>query len=131
MEEDAGKSGSSRAKMHLAMMRAAYVVETRRFDGDVARSLPGSERGIAIFAEGFAAAGRKDWERARKAADSIGKETAEPHHGGGSMYAMGQGVRSFGRRRHEEGARGSPRGVRADRSGVSLSRKRRPPPKTR
>ncbi len=90
MEEDAGKSGSGRAKTHLAMMRAAYVVETRRFDGDVARSLPGSERGVALFAEGFAAAGRKDRERAAKAASSIGKEAAEPHHGGGSMYAMGR-----------------------------------------
>ena len=90
MEEDAGKSGSNRAKTHLAMMRAAYVVETRRFDGDVARSLSGSERGIAIFAEGFAAAGRKDRELAGKAAASIGKERAEPHHGGGSMYAMGR-----------------------------------------
>ncbi|HLN59121.1 MAG TPA: tetratricopeptide repeat protein [Thermoanaerobaculia bacterium] len=90
MEEDAGKSGSNRAKTHLAMMRAAYVVETRRFDGDVARSLSGSEKGVALFAEGFAAAGRKDWEGARKAAASIGKETTEPHHGGGSMYAMRQ-----------------------------------------
>ncbi len=90
MEEDAGKSGSGRAKTHLAMMRAAYVVETRRFDGDVARALPGSEKSVALFAEGFAAAGRKDGERAGKAAASIGKETAEPHHGGGSMYATGR-----------------------------------------
>ncbi len=71
------------------MMRAAYVVETRRFDGDVARSLSGSERGVALFAEGFAAAGRKDRELAGKAAASIGTEAAEPHHGGGSMYPMG------------------------------------------
>src|SRR6202162_6335476 len=39
MEEDAKKSGSDRAKSHRAMMRAAYVVETRRFDGDVVRAL--------------------------------------------------------------------------------------------
>jgi tetratricopeptide (TPR) repeat protein len=88
MEEDAARSGSNPARRHLAMMRAAYVVETRRFDGDVARSLSGSERGVALFAEGFAAAGRKDRELAGKAAASIGKEAAEPHHGGGSMYAM-------------------------------------------
>ena len=44
MEEDAGKSGSEQAKSHLAMMRAAWVVETRRFDGDVARALSGDTR---------------------------------------------------------------------------------------
>src|SRR6266545_4576774 len=56
MEEDAGKSGSDRAKSHRAMMRAAYVVETRRFDVDVARALSqDGERGVALFAEGFAA----------------------------------------------------------------------------
>src|SRR6266508_1834151 len=53
MEEDAGKSGSDRAKSHRAMMRAAYVVETRRFDVDVARALSqDGERGVALFAEG-------------------------------------------------------------------------------
>src|SRR5262249_27211891 len=36
MEKDAAASKSTTARSHLAMMRAAYLVETRRFDGDVA-----------------------------------------------------------------------------------------------
>ena len=91
MEKDAGASGSDRAKTHLAMMRAAYVVETRRFDGDVAKAVSeNAEKGVALFAEGFAAAARGERERAGKAAGAIGKETADGHHGGGSMYAMGR-----------------------------------------
>jgi len=90
MEGDSGKSGSDRAKTHLAMMRAAYVVETRRFDGDVARSLT-EDRGVTLFAQGFAAAAKGDRDRAGKAAAAIGKEPAEGHHGG-SMYAMGRGA---------------------------------------
>lgn len=90
MEEDAKKSGSDRAKSHRAMMRAAYVVETRRFDGDVARALSeDGERGVALFAEGFAAAAKADRDRAGTALAAIGKEPAGGHHGG-SGYAMGR-----------------------------------------
>src|SRR5713226_6616494 len=39
MEADAAKGGSDRAKSHRAMMRAAWVIETRRFDGEVVRAL--------------------------------------------------------------------------------------------
>ena len=91
MEEDAGRSGSDRAKMHLDMMRAAWVVETRRFDDDVARALTGGERGVTLFAEGLSASVTKDRERLAKTAAAIGKETSGGHgHGGGSMYAMGR-----------------------------------------
>jgi len=91
MEEDAGKSGSDRAKLHRAMMRAAYLIETRRFDSDVARSLAEEgERGVALFAEGFAAAAKGERDRAGKALAAIGKEPAGGHHGGGAMYAMGR-----------------------------------------
>ena len=91
MEEDAKKSGSDRAKSHRAMMRAAYVVETRRFDADVVRALSeDGERGVALFAEGFAAAAKADRDRAGKAVAAIGNEPAGGHHGG-SGYAMGRG----------------------------------------
>jgi hypothetical protein len=89
MEEDAKKSGSERAKSHRAMMRAAWVVETRRFDGDVVRALSeDGERGIALFAEGFAAAAKADRDRAGSALAAMGKEPSGGHHGG-SGYAMG------------------------------------------
>jgi tetratricopeptide (TPR) repeat protein len=90
MEEDAGKSGSGRAKSHLAMMRAAWVIDTRRFDDDVAGAVSGSEKGVARFAEGRAASARGDRERLDKAAAGFGKEpSGHPH--GGPMYRMGRG----------------------------------------
>jgi hypothetical protein len=94
MEADAAKSGSDRAKSHRAMMRAAWVVETRRFDGDVVRSLSeDGERGVALFAEGLAAAAKGERERAEKALAAIGKEPeGGHHHGGGGMYGMGAGA---------------------------------------
>jgi tetratricopeptide (TPR) repeat protein len=94
MEKDAASSGSERAKSHRAMMRAAWVVETRRFDGDVVRSLSeDGERGVALFAEGLAAAGRGERERAEKALAAMGKEPeGGHHHGGGGMYGMGAGA---------------------------------------
>jgi tetratricopeptide (TPR) repeat protein len=88
MEEDAAKSGSGKAKTHLAMMRAAWVVETRRFDDDVARALAGEQGGVTLFAQGLAASSKKDRERLAKAAAAIGKEPPGDH-GGGSNYGMG------------------------------------------
>ena len=93
MEEDAGKSGSDRAKSHRAMMRAAYVVETRRFNSDIVRSLSKEDggRGVALFADGLAAIGAGEPDRAGKAAASIGKEPAGDHHGEAAQpYAMGR-----------------------------------------
>jgi tetratricopeptide (TPR) repeat protein len=89
MENDAAKSGSDRAKSHLAMMRAAWVVETRRFDDDVARALAGEDRGVALFAQGLAASAKGDQNRLEKAAAAVGGKTP-PGHTGGSMYRMGQ-----------------------------------------
>ncbi len=90
MEEDAAKSGSGKAKMHLAMMRAAWVVETRRFDDDVARALAitGDQRGVTLFAEGLAAFEKRDRQRLAKAAAAIAREPPGDH-GGGSSYGMG------------------------------------------
>ena len=90
MEADAGKSGSDRAKSHRAMMRAAWVIETRRFDGDVVRALSDDGgRGVALFAEGLAAAAKGERERAEKALAAMGKEPEGGHHHGGSgMYGM-------------------------------------------
>jgi tetratricopeptide (TPR) repeat protein len=92
MEEDAKKSGSDTAKSHRAKMRAAFVVETRRFDGDVARALAEEgDRGAALFAEGFAALSKGDRDRAGKALAAIGKEPAGGHqHGASPGYAMGR-----------------------------------------
>jgi len=94
MEADAAKSGSDRSKSHRAMMRAAYVVETRRFDGDVARALSeDGGRGVALFAEGLAAAEKGERGRAEKALAAMGKEPeGGHHHGGGGMYGMGAGA---------------------------------------
>ncbi|HYR45954.1 MAG TPA: hypothetical protein VER78_03020, partial [Thermoanaerobaculia bacterium] len=74
MEEDALKSGSDRAWSHRAMMRAAYVVETRRFESPVARALSDDEKEhAALFAQGFVAAAKEDPERVEKSLSAIGK----------------------------------------------------------
>jgi predicted Zn-dependent protease len=91
MEKDAASSGSDRAKHHRAMMRAAYVIETRRFDGDVARSLSEEgERGVTLFALGLAAAAKGERAQAEKALAAMGKGPAGGHqHCGGGMYEKG------------------------------------------
>jgi tetratricopeptide (TPR) repeat protein len=89
IEEDTGKSGSGRAKSHLAMMRAAWVIDTRRFDDDVTRAVPGSEKGVARFAEGLAASAKGDREKLGKVEAGFGKESSGHEHGG-SMYRMGR-----------------------------------------
>jgi predicted Zn-dependent protease len=94
MEADAARSGSDRAKSHRAMMRAAWVIETRRFDGDVVRALSeDGGRGVALFAEGLAAVAKGERARAERALAAIGKEPeGGHHHGGGGMYGMGAGA---------------------------------------
>ena len=72
------------------MMRAAYVVDTRRLDGDVAASLPEEKRGVTLFAEGFSAAAKGDRGGVEKAAAAIGGESAGDHHGDSSTYRMGR-----------------------------------------
>ena len=94
MEQDAQASGSERAWSHRAMMRAAYVVETRRFESPVARALSEDEKEhAALLAEGFAAAAKADTERIEKVLAAIRQEP--PPRGQGMMpYAMGRGARS-------------------------------------
>jgi tetratricopeptide (TPR) repeat protein len=91
MEKDAAESGSETAKNHLAMMRAAYVVETRQFDGDVARALPSETKSVAIFAEGLAATASADKGRIVQASTRIAAEKTGEHHGSGgaTLYRMG------------------------------------------
>ena len=89
MEKDAAGSGSDAAKNHLAMMRAAYVIETRRYDGDVARSLAGDSRSAALFADGFAAAAAGDRARTATASAAIGATAPGEHHAG-MMYRAGR-----------------------------------------
>src|SRR6185503_8841730 len=70
-----------------------YVVETRRFNSDIVRSLSKEDggRGVALFADGLAAIGAGEPDRAGKAAASIGKEPAGDHHGEAAQpYAMGR-----------------------------------------
>jgi tetratricopeptide (TPR) repeat protein len=99
MEEDAGKSPSHRARAHLVTMRAAYLVETRRWNGDAARlsidtgGLP--SRNLDLFGLGLARLETGDWKSAEEAlgkmqADAGEETTGAGHaHGGASSYASG------------------------------------------
>lgn len=95
MEKDASASGSARARSHLALMKAAYLVETRRWEGDVARlAVPSddlSQRGLLHFVDGFGAAERGDRPAAEKAlaAMRVGGVEGSGHDHGGPGYAMG------------------------------------------
>jgi hypothetical protein len=95
IEKDAAESKSTRARSHLAMMRAAYLVETRQWDGDTARlsaaadDLP--QKGLALFVEGARALERRDRAAAEKAlADlqAVAKANAEGSHSGTGMSYM-------------------------------------------
>jgi tetratricopeptide (TPR) repeat protein len=95
MEKDAAASGSARARTHLALMKAAYLVETRRWEGDVARLAVRSDdlgqRGLLLFVDGFGAAERSDRAAAEKALAAMraGGSESSGHDHGGSGYAMG------------------------------------------
>jgi hypothetical protein len=95
MEKDVSTSGSARARTHLALMKAAYLVETRRWDGDVARLAVRSDdlgqRGLLHFVDGFGAAERGDRPAAEKALAAMreGGNEGSGHEHGGSGYAMG------------------------------------------
>ncbi|HYT32817.1 MAG TPA: hypothetical protein VEO37_09505 [Thermoanaerobaculia bacterium] len=96
IEKDAAESKSTRARSHLAMMRAAYLVETRQWDGDVARlavkadDLP--QKGLTLFVEGARALERKNRAAAEKALADLqaaAKAKAEgPHSSTGMSYMM-------------------------------------------
>ena len=96
MESDAEQSGSRRAHAHHAYMRAAYLVETRRWSPRPAlvdRSAMGAGPAAAdLFAEGTAALRSGDHAAARDRFAEIRKlvastKTSESHHGTTDMYS--------------------------------------------
>jgi tetratricopeptide (TPR) repeat protein len=96
MAKDATDSKSGRARSHLAMMRAAYLVETRQWKGDVGRikvatdELP--QKGLALFIDGAQALEHGDRAAAEKSLADLqaaAKAPAEnPHSGTGMSYMM-------------------------------------------
>jgi tetratricopeptide (TPR) repeat protein len=95
IEKDAAESKSTRARSHLTMMRAAYLVETRQWDGDVARLAVKAEdlpqKGLSLFVDGTRALERKDRTAAEKAlADlqAVAKANAEGTHSSTGMSYM-------------------------------------------
>jgi predicted Zn-dependent protease len=96
IEKDAAESKSTRARSHLAMMRAAYLVETRQWNGDAARLSVAAEdlpqKGLALFVEGIRALERGDLTAAEKALADLqaaAKAKAEgPHSSTGMSYMM-------------------------------------------
>jgi tetratricopeptide (TPR) repeat protein len=99
MEKDAAASDSARVRHHLAMMKAAYLIETRRWSGDAERiavrtdDLGQRGLGLALFVDGLAALARKDRPAAEKAVAEMGESGSADSghaHGGSSMtYPMG------------------------------------------
>ncbi len=97
MEADAAAGASSgRAKAGFASMRAAYVVETRRWKGDAAAlQVPADDanRDLDLFTTGFAAIESGDRSGARKALAAM---SAKPDEGGGgSAHAHGGGAMAY------------------------------------
>ena len=97
MEADAAAGASSgRAKAGFASMRAAYVVETRRWKSDaVAMQTPADDahRDLDLFTTGFAAIESGDRAGARKALAAM---SAKPSTGGGgSAHSHGGGAMSY------------------------------------
>jgi tetratricopeptide (TPR) repeat protein len=96
IEKDAAEAKSTRARSHLAMMRAAYLVETRQWDGEAARLTVATEdlpqKGLALFVEGARALERGDRAAAEKALADLqaaAKAKAEaPHSSTGMSYMM-------------------------------------------
>ena len=100
MEADAAAGASSgRAKAGFASMRAAYVVETRRWKGDaVALQIPADDahRDLDLFTTGFAAIESGDRAGARKALAAMSaKPDIGAGGGGGSAHAHGGGAMSY------------------------------------
>ena len=100
MEADAAAGASSgRAKAGFAGMRAAYVVETRRWKGDaVALQVPADDAhlDLDLFTTGFAAIESGDRAGARKALAAMSaKPDTGGGGGGGSAHAHGGGAMSY------------------------------------
>jgi len=99
MEEDAAKTSADRARHALVAMRAAYLVETGLWTGDVARrSMAGGDRsmgGLQDFIDGVAALEAGDRKAAEAALARLGArkgETGEGYMsgGGGNDAILGQ-----------------------------------------
>ena len=100
MEADAAAGASSgRAKAGFASMRAAYVVETRRWKSDaVAMQTPADDahRDLDLFTTGFAAIESGDRAGARKALAAMSaKPSTGGGGGGGSAHSHGGGAMSY------------------------------------
>jgi hypothetical protein len=95
MEGDAAKSGSKRTRGHLVWMRAAYLIETRRWNGDAAKLSVKtddlSQHGLALFVEGMRMIETGDRAGAEKALGELQASSgggAAHAHGGAASYAM-------------------------------------------
>jgi predicted Zn-dependent protease len=95
MEADARQSGSKRTRGHLVWMRAAYMIETRQWNGDVAKlavkSDDLSQHGVALFVDGMRAIETGDRAGAEKSLAELKSSSGggEGHaHGGASSYTM-------------------------------------------
>src|SRR5215813_13796025 len=93
MEKDAAASKSTNARSHLAMMRAAYLIETRQWDAlapSASLSDTGDlpQKGLVFFAEGARAVARDDRAAAEKALTDLQatvKANANGGHDSGRM----------------------------------------------
>jgi tetratricopeptide (TPR) repeat protein len=103
VEADAKKSPISRILWHLLRMRAAYLIETGKWDGDVAAieidtsKLSPVTTGIHLFTNGYTAVKRKDFAEAQKnllaLQQQVKKTTSsgeESHHGAAPMRQLEQ-----------------------------------------
>jgi tetratricopeptide (TPR) repeat protein len=91
MEADAATSGSSRTRSHLALMRAAWLVETRQWSSAgqpvSSQSLGAEATSADLFAIGYAAVESGDLARAKAMLGQIrsafgGSTDGDAHHAG-------------------------------------------------
>ncbi|HTO88637.1 MAG TPA: hypothetical protein VMR54_14050 [Thermoanaerobaculia bacterium] len=98
MEADASKSGSQKARTHLVSMRAAYLVETGQWTGDVAamriETKDLSSRNTDAFVEGLVALGSGDRAGAERALSRMSAATKE--EGAAPGHAHGGSSPSYG-----------------------------------
>ncbi len=109
MEADAAASGSRRTRYHLARMRAAHLVETRRWDGDAAAlavDLTGLDPATVAahhLADGMRAVATGDLAAARAAREAIRAVEDGPAAGQGREKAAIMGLELEALIRHAEG----------------------------
>ncbi len=94
MEADVRASGSVRTRGHVVMMKAAYLIGTRRWSSDAAgitvktEDLPPMARGLDLFVEGMRSIETGDGAGAQRALDELKSGAGEPGHGGTRSYGM-------------------------------------------